>query len=183
MRYQSLSARLLGSFSVLTALSCSCAHSEPQATAPVAEERLSIRLGFSSEGNYTDIAVAGPTLQYTYNRRNSLEKRGDIGSMMRQAPHWTQADLTTEKVSLSAQEVNDLKGLLVRTKFFSLKPAYGEMRGRYYATTIVARLNGKTHTVSYHSGMHGGPPPTAFETVKGRLLLLVNAKCRHKVTL
>lgn len=168
---------------LLALLEAPCAYSAPPARQAAASKGFSLQLGYTSEGNYTNIAIQGNTLNYTYNIRNSLEKPGDIGSMMRQAPHWTQADLVTEKAPLSAQEVSRLQQLLRHSGFFSLKPRYGDLKGRAYSLGISANLDGKTRHVDYKMGQHTGPAPSAFLAVKSRILQLVQEKCKHKLVL
>ena len=154
---------------------------QAQQQASVLPTRFSVQKSYTSEGTYEHIAVDGSTLRYTYNQRNSLEKPGDIGSLMRQAPHWTKQDLVTEKVTLPASEVTALKHKITQSGFMALKAVYGDVKGRSYPTVIAVRLKGKSTTVDYRSGLQGGPMPRAFKTVDRELILLVNRHSKHKL--
>lgn len=154
---------------------------QAQQQTTVIPTRFSVQKSYTSEGTYQHIAVDGSALRYTYNQRNSLEKPGDIGTMMRQAPYWTKQDLVTEKVTLSANEVAALKQKITLSGFMALKGAYGDLKGRAYSTVIAVRLNGKSKIVDYRSGLRGGPMPRAFKTVDGELIQLVNRHSKHKI--
>ena len=151
-------------------------------TTGAARPPLLVRLSCSSEGTYRDVVLSGSQLRYTYNLRNSLEKPDDIGSLMRQAPHWTQADLVTEQVTVPPSQVADMVREIQQTGFLKLKGVYGDRKGRAYGTTLHVIVGSGVKNVLYLSGPHGGPPPKAFSAVEARLVRLVNVNCKHKIS-
>jgi hypothetical protein len=161
----------------ITCLACGAEQPHPAAqqaqVARLGTPKVSASYGTSAETRYAHIEVKNGKLRYTYNKRNSLLKPGQM--IIGQHPHYTKADMVTEEAALSAAELKDLADLIRSSGFVKLKDKYDDKPGyRSYPETVTASLNGnRKQVVLYH-----GKPPKAFTDVGGRLFALVNKKLK-----
>ena len=147
-----------------------CASSHPATVTPA----LSIVYHLTAEATYKNIEVNQSQLIYTFFE----DTENKCTHWVAQSPCWTDNDLQTKQIALSAEEVNTLVTLIRQTDFMKLGDTYGGASEgiRYYAYTLKVHLADEQKEVIYQSFPGSEAKPEAFEKLEARLRELVQEK-------
>lgn len=128
-----------------------------------------------SETTMYHLVLDGTQLRYTYNFRTDIPPGAPRMSISQNA-HYAEKDLKTKQASLTPVEAQKLESQVRKSDFFRLKSDYGDLRGRSYSYPLTIGLDGARKTVTFHSGLHGGPCPRAHRELTDALLALARRK-------
>lgn len=147
-----------------------CASPHPATVTP----SLSIVYHLTAEATYKNIEVNQSQLIYTFFE----DTENKCTNWVAQSPCWTDNDLQTRQIALSAEEVNTLVTLIRQTDFMKLGDTYGGASEgiRYYAYTLKVHLADEQKEVTYQSFPGSEAKPEAFEKLETRLRELVQEK-------
>ncbi len=164
--------KMSGWLSLLAGLLClvGCASPTPATVTPP----LSIIYHLTAEATYKNIEINQSQLTYTFFE----DTENKCTHWVAQSPCWTDNDLQTKQIALSAEEVNTLVNLIRQTDFMQLGDTYGGASEgiRYYAYTLKVQLAEEQKEVTYQSFPGSDAKPEAFEKLETRLRELVQAK-------
>jgi hypothetical protein len=148
----------------------SCASPTPASVTPP----LSIVYHLTAEATYKNIEVNQSQLIYTFFE----DTENKCTNWVAQSPCWTDNDLQTKQIALSAEEVNTLVNLIRQTDFMKLGDTYGGASEgiRYYAYTLKVQLADEKKEVTYQSFPGSEAKPEAFDKLETRLRELVQEK-------